>query len=95
MASYTDVLYKNQWNNSVPQGEAPGALTNYTQDLFFSMERLSLNPYPLRRLKLTDPLPFAVDAATVFKVTNSYLTLKAIQLLGRLFVGKHPSFRTL
>lgn len=37
-----------------------GLLTNYTQDLLFSMERLSLNPYAVRRLTIDDGIPFEV-----------------------------------
>jgi hypothetical protein len=84
LADYENVLYKGQWKRALPNGEAPGMLTNYTQDLLFSMERLSLNPYPLRRVKVTEPTPFTLPLATAQKLTGD--SLDAIKLAGRLFV---------
>lgn len=59
-------------------------LTNYTQDLLFSMERLSLNPYPLRRFKSSDPLPFQVSSNIVRTLTG--YSLEGLKYSGRLFV---------
>lgn len=87
--AYTN-LYKGQWKNILPNGPAPGSLTNYTQDLFFSMERLSTSPNAVRRLiPTTDSLAFAVDDATAQKVTGS--TLQALFSAGRLFYVDHSN----
>jgi hypothetical protein len=68
------ILYEGQWQGSVPTGIARGEFTNFTSDLLFSMERLSTNPYAIRRLhpKL-DTLPFEVDDETVSVLTGSHL----------------------
>ncbi|SMQ52424.1 unnamed protein product [Zymoseptoria tritici ST99CH_1A5] len=81
-------LYDREWElSSAGDGPALGLLTNYTQDLLFSMERLSLNPYAVRRLGKDEPLPFEVpiDQAT------SLVGQTASQLLhtGRLFYVDH------
>ncbi|TLD33398.1 hypothetical protein PspLS_01570 [Pyricularia sp. CBS 133598] len=82
------VLYQDQWKGSVPQGIARGQSENYTSDLLFSMERLSVNPYIIRRLDPNDDdLPFQVDQATVKKLTKT--SLKALHAAGRLFVADH------
>lgn len=54
MDDYINVLYGDAWLNANPLQEAPGIMTNYTQDLLFSMERLSQNPYPLEQVKPED-----------------------------------------
>jgi hypothetical protein len=51
-------------------GPASGLLTNYTQDLLFSMERLSLNPYVLRRLTPDKALPLQVPTAIVSNIAG-------------------------
>lgn len=79
-----------QWDRSVPGGEGPGMLTNYTQDLLFSMERLSLNPYPLRRLKISDSLPFQISSSIVYNLTTAF-SLEALKFNGRLFVVDRKS----
>ncbi|KAH8844586.1 hypothetical protein MCOR27_009870 [Pyricularia oryzae] len=82
------VLYQDGWKGSVPQGIARGQSENYTSDLLFSMERLSVNPYILKRLHPTeDALPFQVDRATVKQLTKT--SLKALHAAGRLFVADH------
>ncbi|KAH8096629.1 lipoxygenase [Cristinia sonorae] len=80
---YAKVLYEGQWKNSNPRGTSPGIMTNYTQDLLFSMERLSLNPYSLRALKRHEPLPFQVDSKVTSKVAGA--SLKQLQDDGKLF----------
>ncbi|KAF2874845.1 lipoxygenase [Massariosphaeria phaeospora] len=87
LQDFHDVLYTHQWNKSVPASQAPGILTNYTQDLLFSMERLTQNPYPLELVKPTDPVPFDVDAGIVKKLTTT--TLEALKASGSLFVVDH------
>lgn len=65
-------------------------LTNYTQDLLFSMERLSLSPYAVRRLlPFEDSLAFDVEDAVAQKVTGS--TLQELFYSGRLFYVDHSS----
>ncbi|KAF1828118.1 Lipoxygenase [Decorospora gaudefroyi] len=56
-------LYKGQWNHSAPSGPYPGILTNYTDDLLFSMTQLSENPYRISRVSKDAQLPFAVSNA--------------------------------
>lgn len=81
-------MYENQWKGTIPDGVSPGMLTNWTQDLLFSMERLSSSPYVVRRL---DPelegLPYAVDGAAVEKLTGQ--TLDQLHASGRLFFADH------
>lgn len=48
-------------------------MTNYTQDLLFSMERLSQNPYSLRTVKRVEALPFKVSNDLVRKITGTAL----------------------
>lgn len=80
-----ELLYDGEWTNSLPKGPVPGILTNYTQDLLFSMERLSTSPYAIRRLiPGTDSLPFQVANSVTLKVTGA-VSLSALLLEGRLF----------
>ena len=89
MESYAN-LYKDQWLQTEPSGTSMGALTNYTQDLFFSMERLSSNAYTVKRLNpASDKLPFIVDDSIVQKLSGQ--TLSALFKAGRLFVGDHST----
>lgn len=82
------LLYEGQWAGSVPIGIAPGELANFTSDLLFAMERLSSNPYSIRRLHPTlDPLPFEVDNEVVTTLTGSRLT--ALHNEGQLFYVDH------
>ena len=84
MKDYARVLYGGQWKNANPRGPTPGILTNFTQDLFFSMERLSQNPYPLRLVKPSDELPFELADDLTSKIAGS--SLKKLQQDGHLFV---------
>ena len=87
LSSY-DRFYEGQWKTANPDGVDPGILTNYTQDLFFSMERLSNNPYILRRLHpKKDNLPFEVKDEIVRKLTT--VSLRRLHAGGRLFVADH------
>lgn len=81
---YARVLYNNEWTNSNPRGEAPGIMTNYTQDLLFSMERLSQNPYPLHFVKSGEALPFTLADDLAIKIAG--VTLKQLQSAGKLYV---------
>lgn len=89
MDDYT-LLYDEQWLNTNPKGPAPGILTNYTQDLLFSMERLSTSPYALRRLiPSVDSPAFAVSNCTAKAITGS--TLDELLEAGRLFYIDHSA----
>ena len=87
------LLYDGHWKETLPSGPVPGALTNYTQDLLFSMERLSISPYQVRRLNpgtlnpSTAPLPFEVDDDVATNVTGE--TLHQLFLAGRLFYADY------
>ncbi len=59
-------------------------MTNYTQDLLFSMERLSQNPYPLRLVKPTDTLPFQVPEDLTMKISG--VSLEALKTRESLFL---------
>ncbi|KAK6514532.1 hypothetical protein TWF281_004730 [Arthrobotrys megalospora] len=88
-------LYDGNWESaSAPTGVSPGLLTNYTQDLFFSMQRLSINPYAVRRLiPGEDSLPFAVDDTIVEGLTGK--TLATLLSEGRLFYADHSGLAEL
>ena len=63
-------------------------LTNYTQDLLFSMERLSISPYAVRRLNPSSDSPaFQIDDKTATNVTGS--TLQQLFQAGRLFYADY------
>ena len=51
------------------------------------MERLSNNPFPIRRLHPNDTLPFVVDDEMVRKLANQ--SLKQLHAAGRLFLVDH------
>lgn len=84
-------LYNREWEpSSAPTGIDPGMLTNYTQDLLFSMERLSFNPFAVRRLiPDKDELPFTIDNPTITNVSGS--SLSTLLDDGRLFYVDHSS----
>jgi arachidonate 15-lipoxygenase (second type)/8-lipoxygenase (S-type) len=67
-----------------PAGVDPGMLTNYTQDLLFSMQRLSSSPYQVRRLiPNSDAIPFTISNSTVSQISG--LNLQQLFQQGRLF----------
>lgn len=81
-------LYDGQWERSTsPSGVSPGLLTNYTDDLLFSMERLSFNPYAVRRLTPEEDLPFTIDDEIVRKVSGA--PLAELHSSSRLFYIDH------
>lgn len=68
----------------------PGMLTNFIQDLLFAMERLSLNPYAIRRLGPSiDPIPFVLAPGIAENITT--LSTEALYSAGRLFYADHSS----
>jgi len=84
---YARVLYQNEWKKSNPLGETPGIMTNYTQDLLFSMERLSQNSYPLKLVKPADKLPFQLADELAMKITG--VSLETLHKSSKLFVVDH------
>jgi len=91
LEDYTD-LYTDLWTLTEPNGTSVGALTNYTQDLFFSMERLSANPFSIRRLNpQIDNIPYIVEDAIVRNLTGK--TLNCLFEEGRLFVADHSNIK--
>ncbi|KAH0149902.1 Lipoxygenase, partial [Aureobasidium melanogenum] len=82
------LLYDQEWTATLPQGPAPGILTNYTQDLLFSMERLSFSPYQIRRLNSSkDTLNFDVDDQVATNLTG--MTQQQLLTSGRLFYADY------
>ena len=87
-------LYDNKWENTLPKGPDPEVLTNYTQDLLFSMERLSLSPYQVRRLDPSaDELAFQIDNSTAMNVSG--MTLQQLFQTGRLFYADYRDQKNL
>ncbi|KAF2213238.1 hypothetical protein CERZMDRAFT_111571 [Cercospora zeae-maydis SCOH1-5] len=81
-------LYDDEWiDSSAPTGILPGLLTNYTQDLLFSMERLSFQPFAVRRLEPQEPLPFDVEDEVARAVSGQSLT--QLHNSSRLFYVDH------
>lgn len=92
MEDYT-LLYNDEWVKTLPSGPAPGVLTNYSQDLFFSMERLANNPFSVKRLTPGTSLPFDVDDATAQAITGS--SMAGLLAAGRLFYADHTDQATI
>lgn len=83
-----ELLYDGEWSHALPKGPIPGILTNYTQDLLFSMERLSTSPYAIRRLVPgTDWIPFWVDDSVTLKLAGCPLWVLFLE--GRLFYADY------
>ncbi|KAJ4417863.1 hypothetical protein N0V82_005920 [Gnomoniopsis sp. IMI 355080] len=89
LASVDDytLLYDGEWTHTLPKGPAPGVLTNYSQDLFFSMERLANAAFSVQRLAAGTSLPFNVDD-TITKNISGF-TLAELLAAGRLFYADH------
>ncbi|KAL2873153.1 hypothetical protein SGCOL_011712 [Colletotrichum sp. CLE4] len=86
------ILYDGHWSRSVPGGIAKGQSSNFTSDLLFAMERLSTNPYVIRRFNYKkDKMPFPLDIKIVRKITGT--TLESLHKDGRLFLADH-SYQT-
>jgi arachidonate 15-lipoxygenase (second type)/8-lipoxygenase (S-type) len=72
----------------MPAGLDTGILSNYTNDLMFSMERLSINPYSIKRLNPSlDSLHFKVEDTIASKVAST--TLESLFNSGNLFYVDH------
>ncbi|KAG6277888.1 hypothetical protein E4U47_006535 [Claviceps purpurea] len=80
-------LYDGQWKTSMGNVIDTSFYTNQTSDLYFSMQRLTLNPFVLRRLHPSERLPFAVPD----DVARNLTTMTTTQLLrsGRLFYADY------
>ncbi|KAJ7157292.1 lipoxygenase [Mycena filopes] len=90
LEDYANILYTDAWKNTNPLGTTPGIMTNFTQDLLFSMERLSQNPYPIRLVTKDEALPFALPEDTVKNITTA-ASLAALQASGSLFFVDHTN----
>lgn len=89
-----ELLYQGQWKNSIPDGVDLGILSNYTDDLLFSMERLSINPYSVKRLNpSSDTLPFSVENDIASAITGA--TAESLLKSGRLFYVDYRDQKTL
>ncbi|KAI9762126.1 MAG: hypothetical protein M4579_000606 [Chaenotheca gracillima] len=87
ISSY-ELLYNSQWLKTLPSGPLPGSMSNYSQDLFFSMERLTINPFSIKRLHPTENrYPFEVEEAVVQQLTG--MSLSGLHRTGRLFLADH------
>ncbi|TKX24981.1 manganese lipoxygenase [Elsinoe australis] len=64
-------LYEGDWMKSIPDGPFPGTLENGEKDLLFSMERLSIQAFSIRRLRPDEKPEFAVDDETAQRVTGT------------------------
>jgi hypothetical protein len=58
-------------------------MTNYTQDLLFSMERLSQNPYSIRLVDPAEDFPFQVADELTTEITG--VTLEELKSAGDLY----------
>lgn len=84
------LLLYDQWKDTWPQGLVPGVASNYSQDLFFSMERLSVNPYAVRRLEPSNAtLPFTISDSDAQATSGT--TLQGLLEDGRLFYIDHSA----
>ncbi|KAF5601773.1 arachidonate 5-lipoxygenase [Fusarium pseudocircinatum] len=86
-------LYDGQWQKSVPRGLADGVLRNAKSDLYFSMERLSVHPESLRRVKPDERVALRVQDSVARKITTK--TQRSLQKEGRLFIVDHSSLANL
>ncbi|RKK84851.1 Manganese lipoxygenase [Fusarium oxysporum] len=86
-------LYDGQWQNSVPDGLAEGVLRNAKSDLPFAMERLSVHPESLRRVRPDERVSLRIEEKLARKITTK--TQRSLQKEGRLFIVDHSSLANL
>ncbi|WPG97231.1 Hypothetical protein R9X50_00000300 [Acrodontium crateriforme] len=86
---YETILYDGQLQHSNPRGTAPGMISNATQDLLFSMERLSEHPHAVRRVSPLEPLPFPLDDAITSKIVGHKTSLESLRKSDSLFIVDH------
>lgn len=89
---YTLLYQKGEFGRTLPNGPAPGILSNYSSDLAFSMERLANAPFSLRAV-IPGLIPFAVDDAIATTVAG--LTTAQLAAAGQLFYVDHSDQATL
>ncbi|CEJ91518.1 hypothetical protein VHEMI07221 [[Torrubiella] hemipterigena] len=90
---YETVLYDGQLKNANPRGVTPGMIGNATQDLLFSMERLSEHPYAVQRVLPKQALPFPLDNKLTAQIVGKGVTLESLRDSNKLFVVDH-SYQT-
>ncbi|KAJ7599408.1 lipoxygenase [Mycena floridula] len=71
------------WRITIPDGVAQGVLSNGTSDLLFAMDRLSIQPYSVRRLGPSETLSFTIDSDIAKNLAN--MTQEDLHAEGRLF----------
>ena len=82
------LIYHGHLKETLPRGPVPGILSNYTQDLLFSMERLSVSPYQVKRLNpSSNTLPFNLDDTLAMNISG--MTLQQLFQSGRLFYADY------
>lgn len=86
---YEKVLYDGQLLNSNPRGVTPGMISNATQDLLFSMERLSEHPYAVRRVMPNEDLLFPLEDKITATIVGQDATLESLRDSNRLFLVDH------
>ena len=87
-------LYERHRKATLPSGPVPGMLSNYTQDLLFSMERLSLSPYEVKRLSpSSDILQLNIDDGLATNITG--MTVQQLFETGRLFYADYRDQKNL
>lgn len=75
-------------------GTDPGLLSNYTEDLLFSMRRLSSNPFGLARVNPSTAIVFPDNTnSAALKLTGQIVS--SLQRAGRLFVSDHSDMAPL
>lgn len=89
LQDYADVLYKDQWLNSVPLKPALGALTNYTLDSYFGGERL-VRPYSLYKATERDAALIDINDEDANKIAGK--TVPELISEGRLFAVDREFF---
>ncbi|GKT71533.1 arachidonate 5-lipoxygenase [Colletotrichum tofieldiae] len=86
-------LYEGRWQRSVPGGLAEGVLSNDHSDLLFAMERLSVHPESLRRVRPDETVTMHVEDEISLLITTQ--TQSSLQRQGRLFIVDHSSLDNL
>ncbi len=93
LEDYT-LLYDGNFEITLPLGPIPGMLSNYTDDLLFSMERLSLSPYQVKRLNPSlDTLQFIIDDGLATGISG--MTVQQLFQTGRLFYADYRDQKNL
>lgn len=84
LSDYSNMLYAdNLWKTVIPGGVADGMRTNATSDLLFAMERLSAQPYLVRRLDRSEKAEITVHDDIAMSIASVSQT--ELHAQGRLF----------